>query len=342
MERFAHIGPNWFATVMGTGIVATASTLLAADVVALRALALAAWLLAGALLVLLTGATALHWRHHPATARRHLDNPAMAPFYGTPAMALMTVAAGTVAVGPELLGTPLAVRIAFGLWLLGTAGGLVTATLIPVRLFTRHELRLADVAAPWLLAVVPPMVSAATGTAFAAHLPGDIAPTALLAVCALQFAFALVAATFLIAMLCARLARHGLGGAGMAPTLWIVLGPLGQSVTAANLLASASGTGRAPALVYGTVVLTAALAWLLMAAATTLRARPPFALTWWAFTFPVGTCVTGATTLAAAGAPGALTGVAVALFGLLIAGWVAAAIGTARGVRSGRLLAPAA
>lgn len=342
MERVAHLGPNWFATVMGTGIVATASTLLDSDSRPLRILAVAAWLLASALLITLTVATALHWRHYPANARRHLDNPAMAPFYGAPAMALMTVGAGTLAVGPELLGTHAAARIAFGLWIAGTAGGLVTATLIPVRLHARHELRLADVGAPWLLAVVPPMVSAATGAAFAAHIQGAVPRTALLAFCAAQFAFALIAAAVLVAMLCARLARHGLDGPGTTPTLWIVLGPLGQSVTAANLLTAAAGIGRAAALVYGTVVLAAALAWLLAAAATTLRARPPFALTWWAFTFPVGTCVTGAATLAAAGAPAVLTGVALALFGLLIAGWLVAAIGTAHGVRSGRLLAPAA
>src|SRR4051794_20148062 len=83
-DAFAQIGPNWFAAVMGTGIVATASLLLPVDVPALHALALAAWPLAVAVLGVLGLATALHWRRHAAHARRHLDNLAMAPFYGAP------------------------------------------------------------------------------------------------------------------------------------------------------------------------------------------------------------------------------------------------------------------
>jgi tellurite resistance protein TehA-like permease len=37
-----------------------------------------------------------------------------------------------------------------------------------------------------------------------------------------------------------RLAYHGTGPARLAPTLWIVLGPLGQSITAGNLLGAAA------------------------------------------------------------------------------------------------------
>ena len=35
----------------------------------------------------------LHWRRYPALARRHHRDPAMAPFYGAPPMALLTVGA---------------------------------------------------------------------------------------------------------------------------------------------------------------------------------------------------------------------------------------------------------
>jgi len=65
------------------------------------------------------------------------------------------------------------------------------------------------------------------------------------------------------------------------PTLWIVLGPLGQSVTAAGALgAAATGVLQAPyapgaavfALLYGIPVWGFAMMWLVLAAAITVRA----------------------------------------------------------------------
>jgi tellurite resistance protein TehA-like permease len=63
-----------------------------------------------------------------------------------------------------------------------------------------------------------------------------------------------------------------------------------------------------------------------------------FSLTWWSFTFPVGTCVTGATALGAATGAAAISGLAVVLYVLLLGAWVTVATNTVRGVRSGRLL----
>ena len=64
-----------------------------------------------------------------------------------------------------------------------------------------------------------------------------------------------------------------------------------------------------------------------------------FAITWWAFTFPVGTCVTGAAALARHTGLFVCDGLAVGLYGLLVAAWAVAAMHTARGLFSGALLA---
>jgi tellurite resistance protein TehA-like permease len=82
-----------------------------------------------------------------------------------------------------------------------------------------------------------------------------------------------------------------------------------------------------------------ALAALLVAHAARRGLR--FSLTWWSFTFPVGTCVTGASGLAAATGAVAVEALALALFALLLAAWAVVATGTARGTADGRLLRPA-
>jgi hypothetical protein len=77
-----HLGPNWYASIMGTGIVANAAVLLPVHAAGLRSFALGVWLLAATLLVALTLATAVHWLRYPQNAREHHRDPAMAPFYG--------------------------------------------------------------------------------------------------------------------------------------------------------------------------------------------------------------------------------------------------------------------
>jgi tellurite resistance protein TehA-like permease len=85
------MAPNWYASVMGTGIVANAALLLPHRSEALHDAALGVWCVAATLLAGLVVATA----RRPRAFLAHARNPAMAPFYGAPAMALMTVGAGS-------------------------------------------------------------------------------------------------------------------------------------------------------------------------------------------------------------------------------------------------------
>lgn len=96
------------------------------------------------------------------------------------------------------------------------------------------------------------------------------------------------------------------------------------------------------AVLYGVPVMGFALLWLVLATAHVITARRRgmgFSMTWWAFTFPVGTCVTGAESLARHTGLVVYDALAVALYGVLVAAWLTAAVRTARGVLSGALLA---
>jgi len=160
--------------------------------------------------------------------------------------------------------------------------------------------------------IVPPMVSAATGAGLIAHLPAG------------QDRLALLLA-------------------------WIVLGPLGQSITAVGLLGNAahavmpepySTLMQATAVLYGMPVWGFAVIWLLLATQITLptaRHHLPFSLTWWSFTFPVGTLVTGTSQLALHTHATFLTWASVGLYALLIGAWLTVATRTAHGSLYGRL-----
>lgn len=348
--RLASLTPNWFAAVMGTGIVAVAAAGLPVTAPGLRAAATAVWMLAAAVLVALVTATILHWIRHRATARGHALDPVMAHFYGVPPMALLTVGAGALLFGGPLLGQRAAVDLDWALWFAGTATGLLCAVAVPYLMFTRHPVRGEDAFGGWLMSIVPPMVSASTGALLAPHAPAGQARLALLLCCYALFGMSLLASLVIITLIWQRLAVHKLGPARMVPTLWIVLGPLGQSVTAANLLGAAAHQALAGSygaalddlgVVYGVPVLGFALLWAVLASALTVRtAREhlPFSLTWWSFTFPVGTCVTATSALAGRVHADLLRITAPLLFGALVAAWLLVAARTVRGLRTGDLL----
>jgi tellurite resistance protein TehA-like permease len=194
--------------------------------------------------------------------------------------------------------------------------------------------------------VVPPMVSAATGALLVPHVGAGLRLDLLLA-CYAMAGLSLVAALLVTARIWAGLTAAGPGAAGTVPTLFIVLGPLGQSVTAFHLLGKAApgvlpepyaGGAAMLAVLYGVPVLGFALLWAALAGALTVRAARaglPFSMTWWSFTFPVGTVVTGASGLAARTGSAALTALAVLLYAALVAAWLTVGARTVRGLVTG-------
>ncbi|WP_237159600.1 TDT family transporter [Mycolicibacterium rhodesiae] len=352
VEVLGNIGPNWFASVMGTGIVATAGATLPLQFPGLRGFTEVVWVIAAVLLVVLIAIVGLHWLRHPTVARTHARNPQMAHFYGAAPMALLTVGTGAVLIGRDLIGERLAVDLDWVLWTAGTVGGLFTAVSIPFLMFTQHNVEPDAAFGGWLMPVVPPMVSAAAGALLIPHMAPGAGRTTMLYGCYAMFGLSLVAAFIIITLIWSRLALYGTSGTARVPTLWIVLGPLGQSITAAGLLGHVAALAvehglaeslNAFAVIFGVPVWGFAILWIALAASLTirtLRRGMPFALTWWSLTFPVGTFVTGTTQLAVHTNLPAFKVAAVIAYAALLSTWLLVAVRTARGSLRGNLLNP--
>jgi len=297
-------------------------------------------------------AVGAHWLRHPTVARSHAYNPQMGHFYGAAPMALLTVGAGATLVGRDLIGERAAVDLDWVLWTAGTLGGLFTAVSIPYLMFTQYRVEPDAAFGGWLMPVVPPMVSAATGALLIPHMAPGTGRQTMLYGCYAMFGLSLVASIIIITMVWSRLAHFGTSGTARVPTLWIVLGPLGQSITAAGLLGANAALAVDPhladgmgvfAILYGVPVWGFAVLWIALATALTirtLRRGMPFALTWWSLTFPVGTFVTGTTQLAVhTGLPAFRVAAAIAYVGLL-GTWCLVAVQTFRGGLRGNIFAP--
>ncbi|OZE42332.1 MULTISPECIES: TDT family transporter [unclassified Rhodococcus (in: high G+C Gram-positive bacteria)] len=354
-RTFEHITPNWFAAVMGTGIVATAAATLPVQFPTLHVFAVAVWVIAATALAVIGGAFARHWIRHRDRAVEYARHPVMVQFYGAPPMAMLTVGAGAGLLGADVLGPTAATALFAGLWTAGTIAGLLTSVVVPYRMITASDHR--DVAAlpAWLMPVVPPMVSASTGALLLPHLPEGQWRLALLCACYAMFGLSLIVGMITLTLIYGRLLHGGLPPVDAAPTVWITLGLIGQSITAANLLgtdASMVFTGTQASVAVGLHVfgigyglIMGGFGMLMFALATALTVHAArrdlgFSLTWWSFTFPIGTCVTGATALGHALNFGAVQALAVALYVLLLAAWLTVATRTVRGIRRGELLHP--
>ncbi|WP_061962262.1 hypothetical protein [Demequina flava] len=338
---------QWFTAVMGTAIVATSTGALPFKSTLLWVLGDVFWI--ASVLLLIAATTHMIWQysHERGLLRDELHDPARAPFFGALAMAPLAVGGATLAVGPRFLGADAAVALDQTLWVIGTALAITVAIGIPALQFTSHRVDLTSASPAWMLPVVAPMVSAATGAMMVDRLDNPVAAQGLAFFCLAMFGASLIAAGLVTATLWWKLSHHQHADASTVPALWIVLGPLGQSVTAITMLAvhapevlGVAGDAIVPASVlFGVPVMGFALLWLGISATVALRVagrQLPYSMTWWSFTFPVGTCVTGASGLAAVTGAAIFGWLALGLFALLLAGWAASAIGTVKAMRQRR------
>lgn len=105
LPALRHLGPAWYATVMGTAVVASAGAALPLRIPGLRTTATAVWALSAVLLAAVLAARATRWARHRDAARADLLDPAVAPFYGCLPMALLAVGGATLAVGVTCSGS---------------------------------------------------------------------------------------------------------------------------------------------------------------------------------------------------------------------------------------------
>ncbi len=95
-SNYKRNGPNWFASVMGTGIIANAVVGLPFIGKSLVGFSTVVWLIAFAMLIFMTIFKSYQTITRPHIIRRQFNDPVMSQFFGAPPMAFLTVAGGTL------------------------------------------------------------------------------------------------------------------------------------------------------------------------------------------------------------------------------------------------------
>ncbi len=288
--------PGWGATVMGTAALSVALQVVGEGT---RVGTFTTWaaratlVLAVALGGVVLGLTAARWIRYWDTALADLRHPVRGGMTATAPGGLLTLAVAIGRVGPGLpdgfLLPVVAVLSASGAVLALLMSGEFVAAMVH-----GHDVALGHVSGSWF---VPPVVAVIVPLAIvpviglSPGLAGELLPVA--------WAFLGIGAVLYVvvtATLFARSVSHPLPPAALAPTLIIGMGPAGLLALDLVRLAQVSvAVGAADAsLVNGILPVATAswgfgLWWMLAALRVLGRGYPtlPFALSWWAFTFPL-------------------------------------------------------
>src|SRR4029078_11848033 len=99
----------------------------------------------------------------------------------------------------------------------GAIGGFFPAATIPFLMFTQLNVEPDAAFGGWLMPVVPPMGSAASGALLIPHTAPGPGRTTMLYGCYAMFGLSLVAALIIISMIWSRLALYGTSGTTRVP-----------------------------------------------------------------------------------------------------------------------------
>ncbi len=335
--------PGWFGAVMGTAIIGVAASLNPGNAASLASTARAvgqtmtivAFVLAIGLVIPYLG----RFLVHGDAALADLHDPTTGALYATLPGGILVLAATFAAVGPTWF-TASTVRTVVA-WLdwFGIPLALGASVLFAFLLFMRSELVPEAVNGSWF---IPPVVNIVVPLVLSPLVPG-VSATSARELVFLSYGFwgmGFILYLVILTMLYQRLTLHALPHAGLAPSLWIGLGPVGvgalallkMSAVGAPLFGPAAPSVALISKIAATTLWGFGAWWLLAAIALLvhyLRTGPlPYGVGWWGFTFPLGAFTVSTLALASAWTISAVEWVGAALFILLCLFWLVVVVGT--------------
>jgi len=349
--RTRDLHPGWFASVMGTGILAVASysnpggwaPLAGAAHIVGAGLAVLAYVLG----VVLLGGYAVRWVRHTSAAMADFRHPIKGAMHATLPGGLLVLAVMTSVVSPTLIPGSVATLVIAVLAVLGGALAVVMGVAFGFVLIT-GETPAASANGGWF---IPPVVTIIIPMVLA-PLAAQADPGTAGLLVAVGYAFygmGVLLFLLTLGLVYDRLILHPLPPAALAPSVWIGLGPVGVAALAPLALVKAgtpiwgeaAGALGLVTQITSTAIWGFGLWWLMLVAALLVRYHGndviPFHLGWWAFVFPLGAYTVASLTIARIWNSPILEGLGVFLYLGLVCAWLVVTTRTIAGLRSGRI-----
>ncbi|MCD6136663.1 C4-dicarboxylate ABC transporter [Candidatus Bipolaricaulota bacterium] len=284
-----NFSPAWFAVIMGTGILVTTSISYASYIPALRTVGQVLFYINAVLFALFLTPWIMRWLFYRKEALQDLNHPINANFYPT-------FPAAIVILGSNFMSIEKLFNVGLWMWVVGSAITVIFAFVVPYITFKGEHVTLDHISPALFIPPVALLVIPIVGNSLIGHFSGWADEWIIFA-----NYFGLGAGFFIyLALLAVSMYRfiihHPLPNV-LAPTIWINLGPIGATILALYKLAphGAGAANQSPIYLFGFLLWGFGVWWVGMAIMLTIhyirRLKLPYAMSWWAFTFPLGAYV---------------------------------------------------
>lgn len=288
-EIIKNFTPSWFASVMGTGILAMDSLFFSTYLPVLKGVASAIFYFNVMLFFVLLIPWCLRWCFFKENAIKDMENPVISNFYATIAIAMLVLAANFIVIGKNVF-------IGQIFWFVGAFLTMFFGVFTPYLTFKGEHVKLDHINPAWFIPPVGLIVIPIAGSLVISYHTGWLREL-IVFVNYFGWGGGFFVYLALLAVCMYRFILHNPLPERLAPTIWINLGPIGAGTLAlVNLIRNSSFvTMKEPFMVFGLLFWGFGVWWVLMAILMTLhyikRLSLPYAMSWWAFTFPLGAYV---------------------------------------------------
>ncbi|HVJ47616.1 C4-dicarboxylate ABC transporter [Desulfitobacterium sp.] len=346
-----NFSPAWFAAIMGTGGFANVLYLWGSIWAPSRILGISlAWLNA-LLFILFFIPWLLRWFSYFENVKKDLLHPMMGNFFVTMPIGLMILASNATLMGKNFLSPSFLFFFSLLAWLIGIFGALIFGTLASYNMMRSEQTPPQMINFAWLISPVASIAVPLIGnplTTMLHTMNASWAKTALLINLSF-FGIGFFLFLFIGAIIFTRLAQHPLPPNAMAPTFWIILGPIGVGTVSLMGLADAAKLLGILQNV-DTLYLLANVIWglglwgisivLLISHHYLKHGGIPFSLSWWAFIFPLAAYTMASFKLGIYYQSNLVIGYTVLLTAFLSVLWLFSFLRTLGGSLNGKLFQP--
>ena len=281
--------PSWFASVMGTGILALTTLFYGKFIPCFIVVAKVLFYFNIFLFCILFIPWLLRWILFTKNAKEDMLNPILSNFYPTIAVGMLVLSADFIVIGKNLLWGQI-------FWYGGTVLTIFFAFLVPFIAFVGSHVKIDHINPAWFIPPVGLIVIPIPGSLLIPYFTG-FGKDSMILINYFGWGAGFFLYIALLAITFYRFALHHPMPNILAPTVWINLGPIGAGTVALINLVKVSDFIAAKDVYYsfGLIFWGFGIWWVIMAIFLTLHyirnLKLPYAMSWWAFTFPLGAYV---------------------------------------------------
>ena len=288
-EIIKNFAPSWFASVMGTGILAVTSLFYSNYLSFLKDVALILFYFNIILFFALLIPWILRWILFKKEALADLEHPIVSNFYATIAIGMLVLATDFIVIGKNII-------VGEIIWFIGAFSTIFFGSLTSYLMFRGEHVKLDHINPAWFIPPVGLIVIPIAGGLLIPHFSG-LMQEFVIFLNYIGWGAGFFIYLSLLAICMYRFILHHPIPNTLAPTIWINLGPIGAGTAALiNLVNNSSFIIlKDPFFVFSLIFWGFGIWWVIMAIMMTIHyiktLKLPYAISWWAFTFPLGAYV---------------------------------------------------